>query len=69
MVSLSLSEDSSVSSHLRERIANVHLNPKLSVKRVSLKQQERYEKENESTSKKAEKGGDIRSSCGQGFPS
>lgn len=40
MASVSPSEDSSASSHLRERIANVHLETQLSLKQVSLKWQE-----------------------------
>lgn len=40
MASVSPSEDSSVSTHLRERIANVHLEIQLSLKQVSLKWQE-----------------------------
>lgn len=70
MASLSLSEDSLVCSHLRERIANVHLKTNLSLKQVSLKQQEGCESqgENESNCKKAEKGGGTHDCWGQGLP-
>lgn len=56
MASLTLNEDSPVSSHLRERIAKVHLGTKLRLHKVSQRHQEGCERENESACEKAEKG-------------